>query len=114
MKITLLIAPVLSEGEENPSALPVELSPPYRVEVPLFAARTKAQLKAKNAVWPCVYAPKQPTDAEKYVWTPPEIQWVIDSMTLVVQEAMQARANNEVRIALHSIIGVSFSAPYHY
>lgn len=104
-KTSMLLEPISPEDENDMSDLPDGFSPRYRVEAPLFAAKTKVQLKAKNALWPCIYAPKQLTDAEKYKWTAPEVDWVHNSMARVIQEGLKAQSANEVWIAMFIMMG---------
>lgn len=99
-RISLLLCLVNTEDTSIPTGLHDGLSLPYCIDVPCFAAMTRAQLKAKNELWPCIYAPKQPTNAEKYTWGPSELQWIYESMKHVVQEAFRAQADDEVRLSL--------------
>lgn len=91
-----MICPAENENEVIPTDLPDGLLHPYRVHAPSYAAQTKEQLKAKNGIWPCIYALRRTTEAEGYVWSSDELQWVRHGMARVIQEALQAQANDEV------------------
>lgn len=83
-----------------PSPLPEGLSPVYAAEVPAYPARTKAQLKAKNTLWPSIYAPKRPSEAEEHVWTSEEVEWVRECLSKTVQGALEAQFGGEVSLSV--------------
>lgn len=95
-KVSLLVAPSIDGESSVPPFVPHGLCNPYIVTVPSFPSRTKAQIKAKNKLWPCLFVPKRPTGAEEYDWSPDEIQWVRECMAKVVHAAAEAQNNSDV------------------
>jgi hypothetical protein len=100
MRTSLIIAPALNPdftSVVSPSEIPAGLSHPSIISVPRFPACTKVQLKAKIFVWPCLYSPKQPTDAEAHTWTSEEIDWAEKGMARAVEAAQDAQMRGEVK-----------------
>lgn len=94
--MSLLVTPSVDGDDSVPPFVPEGLCTPYLVTVPLFPSCTKAQLRAKNKLWPCAFVAKRLTDAEKHIWSLDEVQWLRQCMARVVGAAMDAKNNSEV------------------
>lgn len=107
-RTSLLISPSASTDLMPNIELPDGLSPLTLTTAPSHPARTKEQLKAKNKVWPCIYAPKRGTEGEGHVWSGDEIEWVRSSMKRVIDEANDARNLGEVFMLLYFLMSADY------
>ena len=103
--ISLIVTPVPSPSGDEESKFPLPelpdgLSSPSTILAPKYSAKTKPQLAAKNALWPCSYVPKRPTEAEAYAWTSEEMQWVQEGLSAVLDQSRMASEHGEVSVGL--------------
>lgn len=73
----------------------LNLSDPYKLDVPRTAALTITSLQLKCSLWPTIYAPRRKGEVE--AWTRGKARWAWHAMRTVVEAATHAHHANEVR-----------------
>ena len=91
---------IVGTGLDPPADLPKGYPSPIQYQIPATTATQKAQLKAKNLIWPTVYSPHLlPMPVEH---TAADIELVYFAMNLIVAQAQSAPAAGDVCVLCHS------------